>query len=380
MVTRQPVFGPEQETSFAGSTAGEATGAVAPVEIVGRRVGPGQRCFIIAEAGVNHNGDLALAHQLVDAAAATLADAVKFQSFVTEELVTGAAPKAGYQVETTGRAGGQFEMLKALELTPAQHAELKAHCEQAEIQYLCTPYEHASVEMLDRLGVAAFKVASTDTTNIPLLRDIARRGRPVILSTGMCTLEEVAQAVRTLEDGGVRGRLVLLHCISAYPAVLAEANLRAIATLGQRFGVPVGFSDHTLDIGASPWAVAAGACVIEKHLTLDRTMKGPDHRASVEPYTLGVMIRKIRELEMALGDGIKRPTPSELQNKLLMQKSLVARRMIRAGETIEAHDLACKRPGSGLGPGWFDRVIGKRAVVDIPKDGVLSEGSVEWMA
>lgn len=378
MVGPQPAFGPEQETSFAGSTMEPVSKDSAVVTIAGRKIGPGQRCFVIAEAGVNHNGDMALAHQLIDAAAASLADAVKFQSFITEELVTPQTPKAGYQIEATGRSGGQFEMLKALELSPTQHAELKAHCMEAGIQYLCTPYEHASVAMLDHLEVAAFKIASTDTTNTPLLRDIGRRGRPIILSTGMCDMAEVEQAVATLQDAGAAGKIILLHCTSSYPTVLAEVNLRAIATLKERFHVPVGFSDHTMDIGASSWAVAAGACVIEKHLTLDRLMRGPDHRASIDACTLGVMIRKIRELEMALGNGIKQPMPSELQNKLLMQKSLVARRSIASGEAIQAEDLTSKRPGSGISPRRFDEVIGKRAAKDIPKNGILNEESISW--
>jgi N,N'-diacetyllegionaminate synthase len=350
---------------------------IQPVCIGNRLVGPGQPCFIIAEAGVNHNGDMHLAHRLIDAAAEASADAVKFQSFATEELITPEAPKAGYQIETTGGPGNQYKMLKALELSADQQAELKAHCEQVGILYLCTPYENTSVDVLDRMDVVAFKIASTDTTNIPFLRHVASKGRPVILSTGMSTLGEVERAVNTLHAGGL-DKIVLLHCTSEYPAPVREANLRAILTMKQAFHCPVGFSDHTPGIGASPWAVAAGACVIEKHFTLDRNMAGPDHRASLEADELSALVRTVRDVEAALGDGIKRPMPSELSNKPLMQKSLIARRNIPAGDTIVSDDLTCKRPGFGLAPSWFDRIVGKRAAVDIPKDGFLTLSSVDW--
>lgn len=351
---------------------------IQPVRIGNRLVGPGQPCFVIAEAGVNHNGDIHLAHRLIDAAAEAGADAVKFQSFVTEELITPEVPKASYQVKTTGEPGSQHKMLKALELSADEQAELKAHCEQVGILYLCTPYENTSVDMLDRMGIAAFKIASTDTTNIPVLRHIASKGRPVILSTGMSTLGEVEQAVNTLRAEGLDDKIVILHCTSEYPAPVSEVNLRAILTMQQAFACPVGFSDHTPGMGASPWAVAVGASVIEKHFTLDRNMVGPDHRASLEPDELSTLVRTVRDVQTALGDGIKRPMPSELPNKPLMQKSLVARRSIRAGDTITSDDLTCKRPGSGLAPSWFDRVVGKRAAVDIPKDGVLTLSNVDW--
>ena len=351
---------------------------IRPVQIATRLVGPGQPCFIIAEAGVNHNGDVNLAHRLIDVAVEAGADAIKFQSFVTEELVTQEATKAGYQVETTGEAGRQYEMLKALEFSAAQHAELKAHCDEGGILYLCTPYEKTSIDMLDQMDIAAFKVASTDTTNIPFLRYMASKGRPVILSTGMSTLAEVEQAVETLRAEGLDGKIVVLHCTSEYPAPVSEVNLRAISTMQQAFACPVGFSDHTPGLGASPWAVAVGACVIEKHFTLDRNMVGPDHRASLKPDELAALVQTARNVEAALGDGIKRPMPSELPNKPRMRKSLVASRHIRAGETIQSDDIACKRPGVGLAPAWFDRVIGKRAAKDIPADDFLTLANVDW--
>lgn len=348
------------------------------VRIGNQWVGDGEPCFIIAEAGVNHNGDLQLAHRLIDVAYHAGVDAVKFQSFITEELVTPEAPKADYQVETTGEPGRQYEMLKALELNAKEQAELKYHCEQVGILYLCTPYDNTSIDILDGMGVVAFKIASTDCTNVPFLRYMADKGRPVILSTGMAALGEVEQAFNTLRDGGLDGKIVILHCISEYPVRVEEVNLRAIRAMEQAFGCPVGFSDHTQGVGASPWAVAVGACVVEKHFTLDRNMVGPDHRASLEPAELANLVRTVRDVEAALGDGVKRPMPSELANRPLMRKSLVARRQIRAGETITSEDITSKRPESGLAPTWFDRVVGKRAAVDIDKDGVLTLSSVDW--
>jgi len=348
------------------------------VRIGDRLVGGDAPVMIIAEAGVNHNGDVKLAHELIDVAAKAGADAVKFQSFITEELVTMNAAKAEYQVTTTGSPGRQYEMLKALELTAEEQASLKAHCEELGILYLCTPYETISVDMLDRLGVVAFKIASTDTTNVPFLKYVASKGRPVILSTGMSTLGEVEMAVEALRAGGLGGQFILLHCVSEYPAPIQEANLRAMRALAQAFGCPVGYSDHTRGIGAAPWAVAAGACVVEKHYTLDRKMPGPDHRASLEPKELTQLVRNIREVERSLGDGIKRPTDGELRNKVLMQKSLVASREIRAGEQISPDAVTCKRPGTGLAPHYFDVIVGHKAVKAIAAGEVLTFGSIDW--
>lgn len=350
------------------------------VRIGGRVVGGEAPVLVIAEAGVNHNGDVRLAHRLIDAAVAAGADAVKFQAFVTEELITPDAPKAVYQVHTTGQPGSQYGMLKSLELTGEEQASLKAHCDDAGILYLCAPYENASVDMLDRLQVAAFKIASTDTTNIPFLRHVASKGRPVLLSTGMSTLAEVEQAVASLRSAGLGGRIVLLHCTSEYPAPIVEANLRAIVTLRQAFVCPVGFSDHTPGIGASPWAVALGACVVEKHMTLDRGMAGPDHRVSLEPAEVATLVRTVREVEASLGDGVKRPMPSELGNKPVMQKSLVARRAIQAGEKIGVDALTCRRPATGLAPSCFDLVVGRVAARAIAAGEPISLGAIDWNA
>lgn len=349
-----------------------------PIRIGQRLVGSDQPCFIIAEAGVNHNGDMRLAHKLIESAHAAGADSVKFQSFVADDLVTSSAPKARYQVETTKDSGGQYEMLKSLELTTDQQAELKTHCEQLGILYLCTPYETKSIDMLDRLGVAAYKIASTDTTNIPFLRYVAKKGKPVILSTGLSSLGEVEAAVEALRSGGLVENLILLHCTSEYPAPVAEVNLRAMLTMQQAFSCPVGFSDHTPGVGASPWAVAAGAVLIEKHFTLDRNMAGPDHRASLEPDELAELVQTVRQIALALGDGVKRPMPSEIPNKLRMQKSLVARQHIPAGTLITEAHLTCKRPATGLLPSWFDRVVGKRAGVDIRADTTLTLAMIDW--
>ncbi|HBX68715.1 MAG TPA: N-acetylneuraminate synthase [Chloroflexi bacterium] len=351
---------------------------IQPVQIGHQWIGPHQPCFVIAEAGVNHNGQMELAFQLIDAAVAAGADAIKFQAFITEELITPEAPKAGYQVETTGEPGSQYKMLKALELNGEQHRQLKEYCTAQGIIYLCTPYENASADLLAELDVAAYKIASTDTTNLPFLKYVAGKNRPVLLSTGMSTLSEVEQALAALRTGGLMHEIVLLHCTSEYPAPLAESNLRAMQTMTQAFALPVGFSDHTAGIGASPWAVALGACVIEKHFTLDRSLPGPDHRASLEPDELDQLVQTIRNVEAALGDGIKRPAPSELPNKPHMQKSLVARRAIPAGGQITAEDLTCKRPGFGLTPDWLERVVGQRAAHAIAANEIITLASIAW--
>lgn len=343
------------------------------ININGHLIGSNFPCFIIAEAGVNHNGDINLAHKLIDEASAAGANAVKFQSFVTEELITRDAPKANYQIETTGKQGGQYAMLKALELTEEQHKELKIHCNEAGIIYVCTPYDYTSIDMLDRLEVPLYKVASTDTTNIPFLRYLASKNRPVILSTGMCTLGEVEMAVNALDTTDI----AILQCTSEYPVPFSDVNLSAMKTMSLAFNRPVGFSDHTPGIGASPWAVAMGACIVEKHFTLDRMLEGPDHRASIEPDELKQLVQMVRDVEKAIGDGIKRPMPSEIRNKSKMQKSLVVKHPVKAGATITEADLIAKRPATGLPPSWLDRVVGKVARVDLHPDMILQLSDIE---
>lgn len=327
------------------------------IQIGKRAVGRDAPCFIIAEAGVNHNGDLAIAHRLVDTAFEAGADAVKFQAFRAENIVTAAAPKAAYQIDAMADGDAtQFAMLKSLELDAGQHAELKAHCEKRGITYLCTPYDLESLAMLDAMAVEAFKISSTDTTNLPYLQAVAGYGRAVILSTGLCTLAEVEAAVGALAPVG--DRLAILHCTSEYPAPVADSNLRAMHTLAAAFHVPIGFSDHTAGIGMAPYSVAAGAAIVEKHITLDRTMPGPDHKASIEPSELAEMVTAIRTVEAALGDGIKRPKPSEEKNREIVRKSLVAATDIRKGERLSAANVTAKRPGSGISPASFAAVVG----------------------
>lgn len=348
------------------------------VKINNFKIGPEYPCFIIAEAGVNHNGDVQLAHELIDAAKQCGADAVKFQAFRTEDLVTPQSRKAEYQVKTTGGDNSQFSMLKQLELSMDEQAGLKKHCDEAGILYLCTPYDEKSAEHLARVGVDAYKIASTDTSNLPFLRRLSAKNIPVFLSTGMSTLGDVELSVNELKAGGLEGKIIILQCTSEYPVPFKDLNLKTMAVMKSAFRCPVGFSDHTPGIGASPWAVAAGACVVEKHFTLDREMEGPDHKASVNPGELAGLVQTVRNVEAALGDGIKRIMPSEGKNKSKMQKSLVVKRDIRAGEEIRAADIACKRPGTGLPPKWFDRVAGKKAAVSLKRDEILTLDSISW--
>ena len=328
------------------------------------------RVFVIAEAGVNHNGDLATATELVRVAAAAGADAVKFQTFVTEAIITRTAPKAQYQWRAGGEAESQFDMLKRLEMPEELHRRVIEECRRHGIMFLSTPYDRASAELLHRLDVCAFKIASTDTTNLPFLTDVAAKGRPILLSTGMSSLAEVEEAVAAVRWAG-NGRLALFQCTSQYPTPLDEVNLRAIATLQERFGCPVGFSDHTTGIGAAPWAVAAGACMLEKHFTLSRSLPGPDQAMSLEPAELAALVRAIRDVEAALGDGVKRTMPCEQENKRTHQKSLVVCRPVKAGQVVSREDVTAKRPGTGLPPGSLPKVVGRRAARDLQPDDVI---------
>jgi N-acetylneuraminate synthase len=335
------------------------------IEISGRKIGPGHPCFIIAEAGVNHNGNLDLALKLVDAAAAAGADAVKFQTFKADRLVTKDAPKAGYQIRATGDAGTQYEMLKHLELTEEDHRSLIARCEKRGVLFLSTPFDAESCDFLESLKLPAFKLPSGELTNFPFLVHVARKGKPIILSTGMATLQEVDAAVETLARSG-NNQLVLLQCVSEYPADPAEANLRAMASMRSSFGFPVGFSDHTPGIAAAIAAAALGACVVEKHFTLDREMPGPDHRASLEPKELIEMVRGIRIAESALGDGGKHPGVGEAATAAVARKSLVAACDISAGTVLGAEHIAVKRPGTGISPGMRVRLLGRKTKVSVP--------------
>lgn len=333
-----------------------------------RPIGPDEPAYVIAEAGVNHNGQRELALRLVEAAAAAGADAVKFQTFRPEQLVTAASPKAGYQLETTSAAESQLEMLAALQLSEDDHHALLAACVDRSIQFLSTPFDAASARFLHRLGVPAFKLGSGELTDHPLLDVINGFGKPVLLSTGMSWLAEVEAALEHLAGCEV----ALLHCVSNYPAEPGSANLRAMDTLAQAFGRPVGYSDHTEGADVALAAVARGACLIEKHLTLDRSLPGPDHQASLEPAELAQLIRSIRRVEAALGDGRKRPQPTELNTRKVARKSVVALRDLRPGETLDVHSVGVRRPGTGLAPGLFPTVLGSRARISIAAGTPLS--------
>ena len=279
-----------------------------------RYIGEDEPCFIIAEAGVNHNGDINLARKLIDVAVEAGADAVKFQTFKAEEVVTKGAEKADYQKKTTGLKESQFEMLKRLELTGRDFEELFAYAQRKDIIFLSSPFDKGSVDLLDRLGVPAFKVGSGEITNFPLLKHIARKKKPIILSTGMSTLGEVEEALEVIRKDGATD-IILLHCVSSYPAKMEDMNLKVIETLRHAFKLPVGLSDHSIGIAIPVAAVSLGACVIEKHFTLDKNLPGPDHRASLEQDELKQMVKAIRDVEKAMGDGVKRPTKEEEENK-----------------------------------------------------------------
>lgn len=328
--------------------------------------------LIIAEAGVNHNGDMELARQLIDIAADAGADIVKFQTFKADRLVTVHARKADYQTQTTDADESQHAMIRRLELSREMHAELIAHCRSRGIAFFSTGFDIDSLEMLDEFGMDRYKIPSGEITNLPYLRHVGKYGKPIILSTGMATLDEVGAALRVLEEAGTsRDHITVLHCNTEYPTPMRDVNLRAMVTLRETFGVTVGYSDHTLGIEVPIAAVALGATVIEKHFTLSRSLSGPDHKASLEPGELKAMVTAIRNIEQALGDGVKQPSVSESKNRLVARKSLVASRAIRAGELFSATNLVAKRPGTGLSPMHWDEVIGSKAPRDFAADEMI---------
>ncbi len=329
-------------------------------EIAGRGVGHEAPCFVIAEAGVNHNGDLARARELVDVAADAGADAVKFQTFRSDQVVAPSAAKARYQAETTGDDGSQLSMIRGLELDYEAFDELREHSSARGIIFLSTPFDHDSVRYLSEAKVPAFKVGSGDINNVPILRDIAGRGRPVILSTGMSTLAEVDEAVAVVEAAGCDD-IAILHCVSSYPTAPEEVNLKAMATMRQAFGRPVGFSDHTIGIDITLAAVAMGAALIEKHFTLDKSLPGPDHRASLEPEELARMMTGIRAVESALGNGRKIPAASEADCRAVARRSLFVLEDVAPGDVIEPGKVIALRPGGGIPPREADAVCGRRA-------------------
>lgn len=329
------------------------------------------RTYIIAEAGVNHNGSLELAFRLVDEAKAAGADCVKFQTFKAERIVTASSPKANYQLEVTDRAESQFEMLRKLELDRDAFARIQAHCRQVGIDFMSTPYNPEDAELLASLDVDAFKIASGQVVELPFLRQVARYGRRMIVSTGMADMQEVREAVDAIRSAG-NNDLVILQCNTDYPSRVEDVNLRAMLTMRDELKVRVGYSDHVPDNHACFAAVALGAEMIEKHFTLDRTMPGPDHSSSLEPAAFRDLVTGIRAVELSLGDGIKRPGERERANTYGMRRSLVAARELPAGHVLAEADLGFKRPANGLSPKHLDAVVGRRLARALRVDEALT--------
>ena len=324
------------------------------------RVGEHLPCFVIAEAGVNHNGDLDMARALVDVAVRAEANAVKFQSFKASKLATPCAPKAEYQLRTTDAEESQYQMLEHLELSQMAHRALVDYSRDKGILFMSSPFDEESADLLDDLGVDVFKIPSGEITNLPFLAHVARKKKPMIVSTGMSYLDEVNDAVKAIRNAGCK-ELILLHCVSSYPTDPSDANLRVMETMSKTFQVPVGFSDHTPGIEVSLAAVALGACVIEKHFTLDTTLPGPDQRISLDPHELQALISGIRKVEQALGTGAKEPAPSEANTRLVARRSIVAARDILEGSLLSSDMLTTLRPATGIAPTMADQLVGRRA-------------------
>jgi len=341
------------------------------IKISNNLIGDGESCFIIAEAGVNHNGSLEMAKKLIDAAMDAGANAVKFQTFKAENVVTEKAEKAAYQKETIGKGKSHYDMLKALELTEKDFKDLADYAKKKGIIFLSSPFDEESVDLLDGINVPAYKVGSGEITNFPLLKHIAGKGKPIILSTGMATLGEIEDALRVIRGVGVDD-VVLLHCVTSYPAKMEDVNLKAIETLEHAFKSPVGFSDHTPGITVPIAAASLGAVVIEKHFTLDKNLLGPDHKASLEPDELEEMVVAIRDVEKALGSGIKQPTKEEEEIKKVARRSVVAKIDIANGATITGDMLDVKRPGTGIAPKYMGMIVGTKAKEDIRKDEIVT--------
>ena len=330
------------------------------------------KVLIIAEAGVNHNGDIDIAKKLVDVAAESGADIVKFQTFKSENCVSKNAQKAEYQLQTTNKQESQLDMIKKLELDLETHNILISYCKQKNIKFLSTPFDVESVDLLHNLGLEIFKIPSGEITNLPYLRKIGKYNKQVILSTGMANLGEIESAIAVLVDSGTkRENITLLQCNTEYPTPFADVNLKAMKSLKKAFRLPVGYSDHTPGIAIPLAAVGMGAKVIEKHFTLDKNMEGPDHKASLEPCELKAMVQGIREIELALGDGIKQTSASEAKNKPIARKSIVANCAIKKGEILSENNLYTKRPAGGISPMEWDKVIGTKAIRDFEPDEMI---------
>lgn len=338
-----------------------------------------ENCFIIAEAGVNHNGSMELARKLIDIAAGSGADAVKFQTFVAEDIISMDAPKAEYQKHTTDSSETQLDMIKKLELSRKDHQELISYAESRKIMFLSTPFDEKSTDMLVELGVPLIKISSGEITNHPFLAYVSNKGLPIILSTGMSSLSEVSEAVTVIKESGCP-ELILLHCTSNYPARVEDCNLLAMGTMSDAFGLSVGYSDHTPGIYVSLAAAALGACVIEKHFTIDRTLPGPDHKASLEPFELKELVSGIRIVEKSLGSSRKTPVDAELEMRDIARKSIVANADIPAGVSITREMLSFKRPGTGIAPKYVHEFIGRTSVIDIKKDTLISRNMFETIS
>ncbi|MFW2580726.1 N-acetylneuraminate synthase [Aliarcobacter butzleri] len=330
------------------------------------------KVFIIAEAGVNHNGSIDLAKKLIDVASESGVDAVKFQTFKAENLVSKNAQKADYQKQTTNKNESQFDMIKKLELDVDTHKELMVYCKSKNIMFLSTPFDHNSIDLLSDLGLEIFKMPSGEITNLPYLRHIGRLNKKVILSTGMADIGEIEDALDVLIAAGTKKEnITVLHANTMYPTPMEDVNLKAMVTIGNTFDVAFGYSDHTLGIEVDIAAVAMGACCIEKHFTLDKTMEGPDHKASLEPDELKAMVKAIRNIELALGNCIKKPSKSEIPNMKIARKSIVAKMNIKKGELLSENNLAIKRPGNGINPMRWDEIVGSIATKDYKEDELI---------
>jgi N,N'-diacetyllegionaminate synthase len=338
------------------------------IKIANKTIGEYSKSFIIAEAGVNHNGSIEMAKKLVNAAKEAGADAVKFQTFKTKNLVTKNAKKAEYQIKNSGEES-QYEMIKKLELSDSEFQEIAKYARDKGIIFLSSPFDTESVDLLDEMNIPAFKIASGEITNFPLLKHIAKKHRPVILSTGMSTIGEVEEALNLIEK--YNDDIILMHCLTNYPAKKEDANLNVIKTLEYTFKRHVGFSDHTSGIEMSVAAVALGSCVIEKHFTIDKNLPGPDHKASLEPQELSEMVKAVRNVEKGLGNGIKKPTNDEIKIKKLVRKSIVAKKDILKGSILTEEMLNIKRPGTGIEPKYLDELVGKELIEDVKKDDLL---------
>ena len=330
------------------------------------------KVFIIAEAGVNHNGSLDLAKKLIDVASESGANAVKFQTFKAEKLVSKNAQKADYQKQTTNKTESQFDMIKKLELDMDTHKELIAYCETKNIMFLSTPFDHDSIELLNDLGLEIFKIPSGEITNLPYLRHIGKLNKKVILSTGMADIGEIEDALDILINTGTKKEnITILHANTMYPTPMEDVNLKAMVTIGNTFDISYGYSDHTLGIEVDIAAVAMGACCIEKHFTLDKTMEGPDHKASLEPNELNAMVKAIRNIELALGSSAKKPSKSESPNIQIARKSIVALKNIKQGETLSEENITVKRPGMGINPMRWDEIVGSIANKNYKEDELI---------